>query len=189
MSQVRCLAPPLRSPAPLPPSADHAQSDDAEEERRGLGDLLPPPITAATKGSTSRPLTTWSPFMSASGWYGPLSSTSTNGSTSRPLTSPSRSQIGQIHDRFGSWVKTRVACQHDAGTRRLCDNVVPTDKRILVVMLRDEESVGEIESQSGAEHVNAVRPADETGTGSEIEATKVSQRLPVVDHELAIALA
>ena len=54
------------------PSADHAQSDDGEEERRGLGDLLaPPPTTAATNGSTSRPLTTSSSFMSASAWYEP----------------------------------------------------------------------------------------------------------------------
>jgi hypothetical protein len=30
----------LRGPIPLPPSADHAQCDDAEEEGRGLGDRL-----------------------------------------------------------------------------------------------------------------------------------------------------
>jgi hypothetical protein len=35
-----CLAPPLGSAAPLPPSAEHAQSDEGEEECRGLGDLL-----------------------------------------------------------------------------------------------------------------------------------------------------
>jgi hypothetical protein len=35
-----CWAPPLGSPAPLPPSADNAQSDEAEEEGRGLGDRL-----------------------------------------------------------------------------------------------------------------------------------------------------
>lgn len=33
-----CLSPTSRSPAPLPPSADHAHSDDAEEKGRGLGD-------------------------------------------------------------------------------------------------------------------------------------------------------
>jgi hypothetical protein len=35
-----CLAPPLCSPAPLPPSAGYAQGDEGEEERRGFRDLL-----------------------------------------------------------------------------------------------------------------------------------------------------
>ena len=35
-----CLAPPLRLPAPLPPPADHAQSDEGKQERRGFGDAL-----------------------------------------------------------------------------------------------------------------------------------------------------
>ena len=37
----------LRGPFPLPPSGDYTQCDDAEEERRGLGDLV---ITAADLG-------------------------------------------------------------------------------------------------------------------------------------------
>jgi hypothetical protein len=44
----------------------------------GSGICCTPPSTADTNGSTSKPLTTWSSFMSASGWYGPLSSTPTN---------------------------------------------------------------------------------------------------------------
>jgi hypothetical protein len=35
-----CLAPPLRSLAPLPPPADHAQGDEGEEGGRGFGDRL-----------------------------------------------------------------------------------------------------------------------------------------------------
>jgi hypothetical protein len=40
VGRYTCFSPPLRSSAPLPPSADHAQSEEAEEEGGGFGDLL-----------------------------------------------------------------------------------------------------------------------------------------------------